>query len=191
MKIRKNIHNCGIEFYTSCLRPIDCYTYLRNNYTDTTGSITVVVSPLTSLMLDQNTRFILRGLKVEFVGQQQSDPLAKQNVLQGKIQLVYITPENLIDNKSYRRMLLSSVYQEKLVALVVDEVHCVQIWGEKFRESFSRIGDLRSLIPNWVRIMALTATATRHTLACVIWCLSLYEPVFVAASPYRNNIIIV
>ena len=36
--------------------------------------------------------------------------------------------------------------------------------------------------------MALTATATRHTLACVIWCLSLYEPVFVAASPYRDNI---
>ena len=78
----------------------------------------MVVSPLTSLMLDQNTRFILQGLKVEFVGQQQSDPLAKQNVLQGKIQLVYIIPENLIDNKLYRRMLLSSVYQEKLVALV-------------------------------------------------------------------------
>ena len=89
----------------------------------------------------------------------------------------------------YQRMLLSSVYQEKLVALVVDEVHCFQTWGEKFRESFSCIGDLRSLIPNWVRIMALTATANRHTLlACVIWCLSLYKPVNVAASPYRDNI---
>ena len=46
------------------------------------------------------------------------------------------TPENLIENKMYQRMLLSSVYQEKLVALVVDEVHCVQSWVKKFRKSF-------------------------------------------------------
>ena len=84
-----------------------------------------------------------------------------------------------------KNVTLSSIYQEKLVVLVVDEMHCVQTWGEKFRESFSCIGDLRSLIPNWVRIMALT---TRHTLACVIWCLSLYKPVIVAALPYRDNI---
>ena len=105
------------------------------------------------------------------------------------MQLLYITLENLIENKMYQRMLLSSVYLGKLVALVVDEVHCVQTWGEKFRESFSRIGDLRSLIPNWVRIMASTATATRHTLACVIRCLSFYKSVIVAASPYRDNIL--
>ena len=65
----------------------------------------MVVSPLTSLMLDQHTNFFPRGLKVEFVGEQQCDPSAKQqNVLQGKIQLVYITPENLIENKMYQRM---------------------------------------------------------------------------------------
>ena len=72
---------------------------LHIRYTDATGlSIAVIVSPLTSLMLDQQTKFAPRGLKVNFVGEQQSDPLAKQNVLQGNVQLVYITSENLIEN---------------------------------------------------------------------------------------------
>ena len=80
---------------TAKLKPppnIPCNTI---RYTDATGlSIAVVVSPLTSLTLDQ-PKFAPRGLKVDFVGEHQSDPLAKQNVLQGNVQLVYITPENL------------------------------------------------------------------------------------------------
>ena len=50
-----------------------------------------------------------------------------------------------------------------MVALVVDEAHCVKLWGERFRTAFSELGTLRSLIPSEVNILALTATATTET----------------------------
>ena len=85
-------------------------------------------------------------------------------------------------------MLLSPPYQENLVALAVDEVHCVKSWGDQFRKSFSRIGDLRSLIPKGVKILALTATATHETVSVVIDKLSMQEVKTVALSISRDNI---
>ena len=60
--------------------------------------------------------------------------------------------------------------------------------GDKFRRAFSRLGELRSIIPDKVNIIALTATATKETLRCVKACLSLHEPVVVAVSPERQNV---
>jgi len=85
-------------------------------------------------------------------------------------------------------MLLSPVYQEKLVAICVDEAHCIQTWGDRFRVTFSHIGDIRSLIPKQVKIMALTATASENTLRIAVKRLSLKDPVIIALSPYRENI---
>ena len=122
------------------------------------------ITPLALLMMDQQAKYSLTGLKVEFVGEAQTDMLCKTKVLQGQVQLVYITPENIIESKVYREMLLTSVYQENLVALAVDEAHCVKSWGDQFRKSLAQIGDLRSLLPKGVNILALTATATKETL---------------------------
>ena len=155
-----------------------------------TGSIVLCISPLTSLMMDQRNKFAPRGLKVEFVGEQQTDSASWHDVIQGKVQLVYLTPENLIENKTYRKMLLSSIYQEKLVAICVDEAHCIQTWGDQFRVTFSQIGDIRSLIPRKVKIMALTATASEDTLRVAIKRLSLKDPVIVAVTLQRKHTII-
>ena len=54
-------------------------------------------------------------------------------------------------------MLLSPQYQEKLVALAIDEAHCVKTWGDEFRVAFAQIGELRSFIAAGI---ALTATVT-------------------------------
>lgn len=54
---------------------------------------------------------------------------AVNKILKGEIQLVYISPESLICNLIYRSMMLSPAYKEKLVALVVDEAHCVLVQG--------------------------------------------------------------
>ena len=56
------------------------------------GSIVVVVTPLISLMIDQKGKFLQQGLKVEFVGEAQTDETATMNVLNGNVQLVYISP---------------------------------------------------------------------------------------------------
>lgn len=134
--------------------------------TSTSGSIVVCISPLTSLMMDQRAKYTPTGMQAEFVGEAQTDPAIKDKVLRGKVQLVFITPESIISSSVYRKMLMSGVYTEKLVAVVVDEAHCVKTWGDQFRTTFAQIGDLRSLIPSTVNIMALTATATSETLCC-------------------------
>ena len=75
------------------------------------------------------------------------------------MQLVLVSPESLIEVPKYRNMLLSKTYQEKLVALVVDEAHCVKKWGDQFRTAVAQIGELRSIIPKKVKILALTLSA--------------------------------
>ena len=139
-------------------------------------------------MMDQHSKFLSLGLSTEFVGEIQTDKSVIRKVLNGEVQLVYITPENVIDNPMYRNMLVSEKYKENLVALVIDEAHCIKLWGDQFRKAFSMIGSLRSLVPCSVNVMALTATATTETYHCALKCLSMSDPVLIALSPDRGNI---
>ena len=153
-----------------------------------TGSIVIVISPLTSIMMDQTAKFSPWGLVTDFVGEAQVDSEATKRVLNGLAQLVFISPENIINNPRFRNMLLSAHYKEKLVALVIDEAHCVKYWGDKFRAAFAMIGDLRSLVPTHVNVLALTATATQETLQVVTERLSMKDIALVALPPSRVNI---
>ena len=67
-------------------------------------------------------------INVEFVGSTQDDLTATMAVLNGTVQLVFISPENILNNIKFRAMFQKDVYQKKLIALVVDEVHCVKLW---------------------------------------------------------------
>ena len=75
-------------------------------------------------MFDQKNKFTPLGLATEIVG----DPSVLQRALDGKYQLLYVSPESLVQNPSWREMLHSEVYRERLIACVVDEVHCVKKW---------------------------------------------------------------
>ena len=92
------------------------------------GSIVVCVSPLISLMMDQKKKFIEMGLSTDFVGESQSDRHVVKAVTDGSIQLVFISPESLLNNLTFRNMLLSTVYKDNLVALAIDEAHCIKTW---------------------------------------------------------------
>ncbi len=138
--------------------------------------------------MDQTAKYSPRGLSTEFVGESQVDSEATRRVLEGRVQLVYISPESIINNSSFRRMLLSPRYKEKMVALAVDEAHCVKNWGDEFRVCFSKIGDLRSLLPTHVNVLALTATATEKTMEVVTQRLALRDLAIVALPPNRPNI---
>ena len=169
------------------------------------GSIAVVVTPLISLMVDQKEKFLEKGLWVNFVGEGQDDDRALDAIVNGLVQLVYISPDSLLENKRYR-MLKSRNYQEKMVALVVDEAHCVKFWlvppvmivckfqcelfrrGDEFRTAFAKLGNIRCLLPEKVNVLALTATATKETLECVICRLAMYQPIIIGLPPDRPNI---
>ena len=79
-------------------------------------------------MVDQQAKFSPLGLTVEFVGEAQEDRDAVRRVIAGKVQLVYLSPEAILKNSVYRQMLLSEVYKKKLVAIAVDEAHCIKTW---------------------------------------------------------------
>ncbi len=147
-----------------------------------------MVSLLTSIIMDQTAKFSPRGLVTDFVGEAQMDDEATKRTLNGIAQLVFISPESIITNPCFRNMLMSARYKEKLVALTVDEAHCVNKWGTEFRVAFARIGDLQSLVHTHVNVLALTATATQETLQVVSQCLSLKDVVVVALPPDRPNI---
>ena len=88
------------------------------------GSIVVcILSPLTSLMMEQRAKYTAKGLCSEFVGELQQDVESMVNIRKGLVQLLFISPESLL-----REMLQLPVYQERMVALVVDEAHCVVMW---------------------------------------------------------------
>ena len=154
----------------------------------TTNSIVICISPLTSLMMEQQHKHSGSGLSTEYVGDTQPDPTARERILNGDVQLVYITPESMLGNRVYRDMLLSTPYQNSLMALVVDEAHCVKTWGDEFRKTFAQIGNVRSMIPKTVNVLALTATATAETFHVVTKRLSMDTPTLVALPPYRDNI---
>ena len=78
--------------------------------------------------MDQKNKFVPRGIKAEYVYEAQEDARAISTVLRGEAQLLIISPESILMNIKYRNMLLSKSYKENLVALVIDEAHCVKTW---------------------------------------------------------------
>ena len=87
-------------------------------------SIVIVVSPLVALMKDQVRAITERNVQSVFVG----DVDDEEEVCEGKYLLVFISLESLLMDPTWRNMLLSPIYQENLVALVIDEAHCVNKW---------------------------------------------------------------
>ena len=79
-------------------------------------------------MIEQQRKFMEKGIKAEFVGEAQVDAAVVNRVLQGNLELLYISPENLLNNQKFRSMLISPSYADNMVALVVDEAHCVKTW---------------------------------------------------------------
>jgi superfamily II DNA helicase RecQ len=125
------------------------------------------------------TLFLAEGYNVDSI----------DHVIKGQYQLLFISPEFLLKNQQMRNILLSDVYQTNLVCVTIDEAHCVLMWGTQFRETYLRIGEIRSLIPSNVVLLALTATASRYTRSKVSQMLLLRHPTIVYMPPCKPNII--
>lgn len=76
-----------------------------------------------------------------------------------KIKLLYVTPEKISASVAFQEILDTMHNRGNLARIVIDEAHCVSVWGHDFRPDYKRLGELRKRFPS-VPVMALTATAT-------------------------------
>ena len=121
------------------------------------GGLTLVITPLVSLMKDQVDNLRAHNIKAAYLraGMTAKETrVAWELITNGRCSFLYVSPERL-DSERF----CMELRQLDVRLLVVDEAHCISQWGYDFRPSYLRIGRLRKLLSN-VGVLALTATAT-------------------------------
>lgn len=147
--------------------------------------VTLVVSPLISLMQDQVMNLKETGVEAVFLNSSlsyQESLKAKEKIRQGKVKLAYVSPEGLL---SPQLMEFFSTVKVSLIA--IDEAHCVSQWGHEFRKDYTRLGELKEHFPD-VPIVALTATADAKTRTDIAEQLRMNDPAIFVSSFDRPNI---
>lgn len=121
------------------------------------GGLTIVVTPLISLMKDQVDNLKKRGINAVMLNSGMTlreTRMAWERLCNGRARFLYISPEKLRNER-----FLDDVRRLPVRLIVVDEAHCISQWGYDFRPSYLRISGLRKVHPD-VPVLALTATAT-------------------------------
>jgi ATP-dependent DNA helicase RecQ len=147
--------------------------------------LTVVVSPLISLMKDQVDALTARGLPAAFInstltGSQVSDRLARAG--RGDIKLLYVAPERFDAGTTAERLRAMGVS-----LLAVDEAHCISEWGHDFRPSYLRMRNVRDRL-GAPPTVALTATATPEVRRDIAAQLALRNPTIIVTGFDRTNL---
>lgn len=148
------------------------------------NGVTIVVSPLISLMTDQVEGLIANGIPACALNSAMSESnsfIIRQKCKQGYYKLIYISPERLQSELNY-------LLREMNIALfAIDEAHCISHWGHDFRPEYMQLQVLRESFPK-VPIMALTATADKITRSDIVKQLKLDAPNVFISSFDRPNI---
>ena len=151
----------------------------------TTEGITVVVSPLISLMKDQVEALRANGISAAFLNSSQSyseSQVIENQLFENKIKLIYVSPEKAV-SQSFMPLLKNL----KITLIAVDEAHCISSWGHDFRPEYAQLGFLKQQFPK-IPIIALTATADKLTRKDILEKLNLQDPSVFVSSFDRPNL---
>jgi bloom syndrome protein len=157
--------------------------------------LTVVVSPLLSLIQDQIQSMNKLGVESVFLASTQDyateqadiNRRLKEVTPHGGIKLLYITPEKLTNSNQMKSMLTNLDKRNLISRFVVDEAHCLSDWGHDFRPDYMKLGILRSEFPK-VPLMALTATANEKVVNDAIRALNMRNEFRYKSSFNRPNL---
>ncbi|XP_038047154.1 Werner syndrome ATP-dependent helicase-like [Patiria miniata] len=167
----------------------DCYGWLSSimdKIETDVEHITLVISPLRSLMLDQVERWSSRGVTCAAIMRaDEIDDATKEEITEGKFQLIFSSPEAILRHKWWSA---AKRWANRLTAVVIDEAHCMTKWGT-FRDGYKNISTIRSILSQQP-VVCLTATATQSMVEDIIHTLNLEVSSFeiIAVLPDRPNI---
>ena len=148
--------------------------------------ITLVVSPLISLMKDQVAALKSAGVPAAYInssltGEQIRTVYARTR--KGAYKLIYVAPERLETNS-----FLSLMQEMDVSFLAVDEAHCISQWGQDFRPSYLGIADFVNALPRRPIVAAYTATATKQVQSDILRLLQLEDPYRIVTGFDRSNL---
>lgn len=151
--------------------------------------LTIVISPLISLMQDQVDRLTINGIAASFINTSlNSAERARREweALNGSLKLLYVAPERVMSD-SFLPLLDRIEENVGISLLAVDEAHCVSEWGHDFRPEYRQLGRLRKRYKH-SSMLALTATATERVRDDILTQLRLENPYIHIASFNRPNL---
>ncbi len=156
------------------------------------SGVTLVISPLVSLMQDQLLAVKSLGIESSMLNADSTQAEVKRvqesmTDKHGSLKLLYVTPEKVAKSKRFMSKLEKCYETGRLSRIVIDEVHCASQWGHDFRPDYKILGILKRQFPN-APILGLTATAGSKVLADVKDILSLKQCLIFRASYNRSNL---
>ena len=148
--------------------------------------ITIVVSPLISLMKDQVSALNAAGVHAAYINSSLTEGQyrkAMELARQGRYKIIYAAPERLMTDS-----FLSLIQAVEISMVAVDEAHCISQWGQDFRPSYLKIVDFISALPKRPVIGAYTATATKAVREDILCILGLRDPKIMVTGYDRKNL---
>lgn len=148
--------------------------------------ITIVVSPLISLMKDQVSALNAAGVHAAYINSSLTEGQyrkAMELARQGRYKIIYVAPERLMTES-----FLSLIQAVEISMVAVDEAHCISQWGQDFRPSYLKIVDFISQLPRRPVIGAYTATATKVVREDILCILGLQNPKVMVTGYDRKNL---
>ena len=150
------------------------------------SGITLVISPLISLMQDQVKALNEAGVDAAFINSSLSEKEMHdtfKNASKGQYKIIYVAPERLMSEGFVR--LAKGI---EISMITVDEAHCISQWGQDFRPSYMDIAEFVNVLDKRPIISAFTATATQNVREDIICSLGLTNPYFLVTGFDRENL---
>ena len=148
--------------------------------------VTLVVSPLISLMKDQVSALCQAGVRAAFLNSSLTYPQYRKalaNACAGLYKIIYVAPERLLTEE-----FLAFSHRVTISLVTVDEAHCISQWGQDFRPSYLKVPEFVAQLEQRPVLAAFTATATEEVKRDIIAMLSLRDPFTITTGFNRDNL---
>lgn len=177
----------ALMFQKQVHRHFNAYNIPLIDSNDEQTHLVLVISPLIALMEDQVQRAKKLGIQAAYISSTQSaDERQKKykGIAEGRYHLLYVTPERFRKDEFISAIKNSNI---KVALLVIDEAHCISLWGHDFRPDYSTLGEKRKLLGN-PPCLALTATATPTVQKEIVNLLNLHNEKIYYGGIERDNL---